>query len=351
MNKTDIESLYGQLSFTEPYRLIDTKYVYIGNVRHKTGRKIPIIKCDVCASDPELHGEGLFVSSPKGIKNNSIGCGCSVQYKWSASQYKIRITRVAEKYGYRFIGFGEDIDSIKVNTHTKCIVECPKHGVITSAIVNSIISRETFSCKLCAYEETGERSRKPDEDIIKGFMTSGRFHEDTMFWKDVSRKNYWFYLCGECLAVGRNAHSNLRKGARSCNCSRVDQKEMYINLLYKDDIVVAIKFGLSNNSYYRMSAQNSKTTLEVKPFELWDFKTKWECWNAETEIKNKVPRNFMSREEYPDGWTETVDPQYLPDVLKIMKNNGGAQRSIVVDSLYLDGCVACVNSLMDNGRI
>lgn len=151
MNKTELEDRYGDLvSFSAPERLGETNYHHVGFFYHPTGRKIPVVKCDICAADSELHGDGLFISSPKGLKSHAVGCGCSAQFKWSESQYATRISRTAAEHGYKFLGF---VDDGAVNTYSRCIIECSKHGINNTAIVNSIISKSKFSCKLCAYEE------------------------------------------------------------------------------------------------------------------------------------------------------------------------------------------------------
>lgn len=101
-------------------------------------------------------------------------------------------------------------------------------------------------------EESMKRatSRKPDEEMVAGFMATGGFLEGTKFWRS-ERKTpqnkavYWHYTCpicsndeyvvaGVCSGVFEGFSGHLKKGIKGCRCAKnhiptQEQREYKVN--------------------------------------------------------------------------------------------------------------------------
>lgn len=344
MNFTDIENDIGEISKLEvPKVPVNTFYKFIGMIKGIVSAKRYVIECLICNQDTELFGDGMFVISNKGINSGAKVCGCNRAFWWSPVQYEIRIKRIADVSGHFFLGFKDSA----VKTTTKCITRCPEHGINEHATVNAILYKNLIPCLVCSNHNTNLSRRKEDSVVTGGFMESGCFHSETKFWRDETDSNYWHYLCGSCQTVSRSTLSSLRLGARSCECSNYRQKQVYINLILRFGRVIALKFGVANNSYTRLAEQNRKSVYDVKPFEVWEFPTKQLCWETEGELKRTLQCCYLSKEEFPDGWTETTWVGNLKTILQILANNGGTRKNIVVDYWFKLGCEECVLALLN----
>lgn len=192
---------------------------------------------------------------------------------------------------------------------------------------------------------------EPEHEKIARFMATGAFHPETLFYKSERKGNggwkYWYMLCGECGAMGESEAMDLLKGARSCECPRARQKQSYINIIYNEqDTPVALKFGIANIAGNRVDSQNVVNALKCRQFDVFQFETKMSCLAAEREVKSKVERKFLSKDVFPDGWTETTDIKNLDSIIKIYKKHGGVSIMHIVNDTWFDGCVAFVEVTM-----
>ncbi len=322
------------------------KYTIIGMIPPGKGEtKMYIIQCDVCAKDPYLFGLGIFTASYYAINNNNP-CGCGEGFKCPEElQYK-KIKRICENSGFKFKGFSGDYKG----TATKCLIECLDHGDSRSCTVKEIIAYNRPTCKGCFSERMREVSAGTDEECINKFRGSGGFHEDTVFYRsdrltNEGQKQFWYMLCGECGATGESYTNSLTQGCRSCDCAPGRQKQAYINLIYnQDEVPIAIKFGIANNSSTRIDNQNIRNSLLSRQFEVYEFQTKSDCLAAEREVKSTLDCKFLTKDVFPDGYTETTNVKFLVDILKIYKKHGGVSIMYIANDTYSDGCVACVES-------
>lgn len=306
------------------------------------------VKCSVCAQDPYLFGLGIFSTEYFNIQNH-IPCGCSGNFLYTeALEYK-RMKRVIENFGFSFLGFDGEFKGNK----TKCKVVCPEHGESANATVNYILSENRPTCPGCSPHRKSRSRAAPDEEKIAQFMITGVFHPDTIFYRSERKTSegwrHWFMVCGECGTVGETADKQLVKGTRSCECPKARQKQAYINLVYNDqDAPVALKFGIANSAGNRIDSQNSVNTLKCRQLDVFQFETKMSCLAAEREVKSSVERKFLSKEVFPDGWTETTDVKFMIDIIKIYKKHGGVSIMHVDNQTYREGCIACVESKLFN---
>lgn len=297
----------------------------VGHNGKKKDRKFYIMKCSKCALDSELFGQGYFQSRKADIIRGKIPCGCR-RHNWSTEQYSILCSRKARKLGYIFLGF----KSVWTGNATKIKMLCEKHGEWDTGNINSLLS-SSRGCPACKAVIIQLNKTKSDAEMIQSFLLSKQFHPDTKFWRS-DRKNvkghtaYWFVSCPECGEQGESFSGDLQCGKRPCGCSKQRQKQGYINFLMDGETLVAIKFGIANNSDRRIKEQIRNNTLSIINKFVYLFPSVTSCKKAERECKQELQCGILSLVEMPDGYTETTWVYNLEKIIEIYERNGGTQQ-------------------------
>lgn len=186
-------------------------------------------------------------------------------------------------------------------------------------------------CSGCKGDECSVRKRKPDDEVIKTFLRKGYFSPETSFWRSDREtgqgfKSYWYVLCQDCGEIGEAYSSDLRKGHRPCGCSKQKQLEAYIHLLLDNDTPVALKFGIAMISDRRKIRQGKYSIYKIEGLGVYKFPDKQSCKKAERECKKELECGVLSKEEMPDGYTETTWAYNLEKIIEIYERNGGSKK-------------------------
>lgn len=144
-------------------------------------------------------------------------------------------------------------------------------------------------------------------------------------------KNQKSKFTRKCLLHGE--YETLVSGYLNANttcpcCANQNQKECYINLIKDNNSVIALKFGIAKDSEQRVKQHNYKSIFEVEQYGIWQFPTVKSCKAAERHIKNNLPCRFLTKEEMPDGYTETTSGDNLKTIIKIYEDFGGYPKLI-----------------------
>lgn len=303
----------------------DKQLVVIGWCdKRKTNNKMYLVKCEACSLDPELYGDGYFKATKGNLKSGRLPCGCSRIHKWSKDQYSTLCHRVAQQLGYEFIGFEGDW----LMRLSKVVLKCKEHGEWATGNIKNLLNSRA-GCPECANDAISKERLKPDEVMIQSFFASECFHPETKFWRSerlnsYGYPSYWYMSCPECSEIGEAFAGGLQNGQRPCACSKHRQREAYINFIVDSMFnVVAIKFGISVNSRRRVENQNRKSIYTVVNYCVYEFPDKNSCAKAERDCKELLFTGVLSKQELPDGWTETTHKSNLIEIEKIYKMNGG----------------------------
>lgn len=285
--------------------------------------KYYFLACDLCSKDLELFPTGIFKSMRSDLVRGTIPCGCGKLPKWSKEQWEIRATRASDSKNLTFKGFVGDW----LGKLTKVSLECNVHGEWCTGSLDTLVNRKN-SCPGCRTDKVRVLKLKPDSLMIQSFMESGVFPEGTRFWRSNRKtlqgaKVYWHSYCPECQTESESFCGDLQAGKRSCQCSRLAQKECYINLIQDEDNILAIKFGIASISERRLKSQNKSSIYSVSPYITYKFPTATSCRNAERECKRSLICGVMTRYEMPDGFTETTYPYNIEHIIKIYQKYGG----------------------------
>lgn len=282
--------------------------------------KTYVVSCAVCQKDPELFQNGLFTSSRGHLNMSKIPCGCSSIPKWNQAQQLLRAKRSANKMGY---GFRYDPSTHPYTGQTaRCFLTCEIHGEWETHINGVILERVCIKCSAAS-----GRSRKPDNVMIQGFLDSGAFHPETIFYRSDRKtvqgaKNYWWVECPVCNSKGEVNSSDLRKGNQPCECVK-NQRQSYVNLVSDRETPVAIKFGIAKAYKTRVQKQNRRSIYDVTNLKAWEFPTKESCILAELECKQSLDCGVVPKEEMPDGFSETTHVYNLDKISEIFEKHGG----------------------------
>lgn len=324
MNKEVIELSQDVWSLTRPTFGEHDQLEVIGwSGQKKSGGKYYILKCSICARDSELFKDGKFRSLKSNLLNGQIPCGCSIRTNWSKGQYSVLCSRKAEELGYKFLGFEGEWKGN--NTRIKML--CEKHGEWATGRIVSLIQVDA-GCFKCMADTIKEVKTKPDEVMVASFLASECFHPDTKFWRSERKDSqgmhcYWHYYCPECGKEGESPSDNLQRGCRSCECSMQRQKSSYINLILDRGQVIALKFGIAINIGRRVRQQDTNCIYSVVNYSSYIFESVGLCKQAERECKQKLLCGVLTKEEMPNGYTETTYTYNLEKIVEIYERNGG----------------------------
>lgn len=289
-------------------------------------RKVYIVKCEICSKDPELFGEGYFKTNKQILKNNlAMPCGCGRSPRWSVKQYEVLCNRAAGELGYVFKGFSGEW---RGNT-TKVTLVCKIHGEwSTGCILNLLTKRH---CPECARENLKLRNTCPDSEMIASFFASEAFPEGTIFTRSPRKVikprgttiGYWYVFCPVCGQTGESLSYNLKKGRISCSCSKARQLQCYINSISSQGEDIALKFGIANSPEQRIKRQDRLSVYEITNKFIYLFPNRADCLKAERECRQEIECGVLSKQEMPDGWTETTWTYNLDKIIEIYERNGG----------------------------
>lgn len=146
-------------------------------------------------------------------------------------------------------------------------------------------------------------------------------------WVDGYRgsKSKFYYKCPhhphhKCEA---NISSFLSLGRGCPLCSGKSQKQAYLHAVQDGEIIWAVKFGISNDWEKRLYMQNYLNAIKLENLGVWEFSSVKTCKLAEKECKMSLQTGVVSKNEMPDGWSETTLSLNIEKVIAIYEKHGG----------------------------
>lgn len=258
--------------------------------------------CDKCEEDPEMYGEGYFLTNLNSVTNKKVNCGCNRNYIKSKKQWEIVLKRKATGCGYVFEGFKDEFK----NDRTKIILRCPEHGVWDTCSINNFMRDR--GCPECGKIKAGLARREPDEYYINKFTEHDRYKYIT-FRRDENKTNHWLCNCELCNVEVSRFVTEIIKGAVICKChvnkQRVHLYTYILKILNAEDVLVGYKLGKTKNVDNRIKEHNLRNKdlkLTFKLDSYFMYETSRECSDAETLCKNEVSTGHILMNR---GMTET----------------------------------------------
>lgn len=144
---------------------------------------------------------------------------------------------------------------------------------------------------------------------------------------DYKNKNSKFkYKCKEHGEQKVSVDKFLNSQQGCPQCAGNNQQECYINGVYDKETLIALKFGIANNSKQRIKAQNKKSIFGVRQLKVFSFPSVVACKAAEAACKQELVCGILSKQEMPDGFSETTSPLNMDKVIDIYKRFGGMEN-------------------------
>lgn len=261
------------------------------------------VTCTECLKDKELFPDGYFVSTKSELDRGQKPCGCSKKPEWFDWQYLILARRAAKG---RFIvhGFDGEFKGAK----TKLDMECLKDGYRWRLSYNNMKSGR--GCPKCSgvSRPTEQEALQKCIDICKqmdyeyiGFVGGYKNH-----------KSRFEYICKIHGKQNVSYDNFVNKGTRcrgcvKCGYSTSKQGTFYVYRWTKDNYSF-IKVGITNQKELARIKQQKRET-EYKYKKIWSatFEDGAMPLHIENYIKNsEIEIGAISKEEFPEGYTETV---------------------------------------------
>jgi predicted nucleic-acid-binding Zn-ribbon protein len=121
-------------------------------------------------------------------------------------------------------------------------------------------------------------------------------------------------------------HGYLDRNSECPQCANQTQQQGYINLVKQNEKIVALKFGIAKDSKQRSNTQHFKTKLDIEQLAVWEFPTVKACKYSESYVKKHLPCSLLTKQEMPDGYTETTSVENLEAIIKIYEDFGGVRK-------------------------
>ena len=199
--------------------------------------------CSICDED-EMHRGRIYISKKGWLNEGRIPCQCEKK-GLNRKEQAARIVSACSERELEFLGFVGEYNG----TYTKLKLRCLRdgHEWETSSVNNFFAKGRGRGCRICA----NASMLPPDEESIKEFLSTGAFVEGTRFWRlPLDPQNRWACHCpicsndelvkqGLCSGVFISTRSSLRKGSKSCRCSKPmltpEQREYQVRKRIKDE--------------------------------------------------------------------------------------------------------------------
>lgn len=250
------------------------------------------------------------------IVYKKVGCKfCANNIKKTNDEMQEEIENLNS--GHKFIEF---VGGKFENARTKMLMECPNGHRYKIGVINFKTGQRCYRC-------VGKGRTIDDvKNDIDSLNTGYKFHGFDGEYKNLQVKMIMECPKGHMYKV---LFSKFMTGRRcpTCSVTGYDPDKngfVYVQKLYKGGEYVGIKFGITNNDpKLRMDKQNSKSCLTHELYYCKEYRDGKAAYDKEAEIKRTFKKftRHISKEDMPDGWTETLPPEYLDRVLDMIGVN------------------------------
>lgn len=223
-------------------------------------------------------------------------------------------TKVAkEKFNKTFISYnGEYIGGETIATW-KCDI---------CGDINKVSFQEAVKdryCPVCAKDASIKVNTKTEEDSIK-ILNSG-YKSVFVNWIDgyKNSRSKCYMHCNVCNGNFISSANQFIMANRCPLCSSKKFKYLYITEFFGRDVGRFIKFGITNvlgDRLYRQAHESGTLPKLIRTF----YFEKYNAREIELLIKNTFDCGVVTKEQFPDGFTETLNFSDLPRLIEFINS-------------------------------
>lgn len=285
--------------------------------------KVYQVLCHKCKNDPELFQDGIFLCLRGNLVAGRLPCGCSKHPRWSKEQILIILKRSSEGRGVQVLPIESEWNGVR----TPINLVCPSNGAEWRTTIQAF-TRNLCSgcgCSRCRGVKAGAARTMSAELATKTFLKAGSFPNGTVFRKSDrqdkhGRRMFWWMYCPICKEEFEAYHTNLKRGARPCNCPIKGFKHSKPASFYVLKVVGDLTFtgyGVSNTITNRMYAHRTKLRKQNSCIdEMEIFQTTGEI---AIKIEKMVKRKFEHYPQAVQGFiTESTRPYLYDEVVSFV---------------------------------
>ena len=270
------------------------------------------VQCLVC-----LHET---TATPYSILSGRLPCKCSVRPSVDAQEKMERVLREIE---------GKNLTLLSTHIkdcHAKLDVVCGVCETQFKSSYNSLYLKKA-GCPVC-----NGAVKIPKRVFIKrleeNLKSKGLLFISHNFSYEVEiRATKIEYFCPKCFMKHCTTWASLRKGCACPTCSgygfqMADTACLYLLQLKRSGRIVGYKYGITKDLHRRLAEINKAgkvSAISADIFMYWEYPEGHIAQMHEKQISGQFPA-FLSKDDLPDGFTETVGPSSVEEFLFLQDN-------------------------------
>lgn len=204
----------------------------------------------------------------------------------------------------------------------KLNIICPLHGDFSQTAGDHLTG---YGCNLCAAEYRGEQSTFTQEQFLS---KCEEVHGNLYNYSKTEYVKNNVDIIVTCNKHGdfriKAGYHSTRGGCPDCNVTGYNKKNtgsFYI-VLWEQGLESFIKVGITNKKLkIRVSSQKCKTFFNYRILYNFRLKDGYKPFDIERYVLNNFECGVISKEDFPDGYTETTSIDNLPKILEYIKSN------------------------------
>ena len=221
-----------------------------------------------------------------------------------------------------FVLRGVFVNSIE-NSELSC-----SYGHIWFAPVNRILRNKQYRCPHCC------NRAKLTKDVINARIKNRNI---TLLDEPINTITKSSFLCGSCNNIWNTKIDCVINSGSGCPyCAKrgfsPNKKGcLYINRIFCKDGKQGLKFGITNGDHNQRSSKHvAKSNSSYSTISVYHHLDGQIIKNLEKSIKNRFKNQvkYLSKEELPDGYTETLPIECLAELILFVENFAQFERTV-----------------------
>lgn len=260
----------------------------------------------------------------KNFTYRKVNCKCSKAYTgWTQSQRNEQINHICADRGLKFLGWKDFYN----NTRSRIFLKCPKHKHYESSVGNLVTAFAEYGCPYCADE-----TKNSDKFLgIQTFLENAKKVHGNKFdyseYEYIDSRTPSRIICKDCNLPFNASYDNHVNKARGCPHEKGKSAvHTYIISIEDKGTPVALKYGKATlwEDRFKTHVKNNPD-YKLKLVGVWSYQDTDFCNTSERLVKQFIGKGFLSRKDFPKGFTETSCTSKLEDIIRIFEDCKGVR--------------------------